>query len=56
MLVIAWIAWTIYVWSTNGSTAGLGVLISLAGRVRRLALVAAPFVLVARLDPPAPRR
>ena len=59
-----WIAWTVYVWSTNGSTAGLGVLISWPVVFGAVALVVAPFVLIARLilrnrngrgaEPPSP--
>ena len=55
ILVLAWIAWTVYVWSENGSTAGLGVLISWPAAIAALTLVAAPFVgailLVRRLRP-----
>jgi hypothetical protein len=46
VLVLAWIAWTIYVWSSNGSRAGLGVLISWPIVFGALAMIAAPFVLV----------
>lgn len=44
ILTVTWIAWTVYVWTENGSTAGLGVLISWPAVVLALALVAAPFV------------
>jgi hypothetical protein len=44
LLIVIWIAWTIYVWSENGSTAGLGVLISWPAVIAILALIAAPFV------------
>jgi hypothetical protein len=49
LFVIMWIAWTVYIWSTNGSTAGLGVLISWPVVFGAVALVVAPFVIVARL-------
>jgi hypothetical protein len=44
LLVIAWIAWAIYVASTNGANAGLGVVISWPAVFMAVALVAAPFV------------
>ena len=44
ILTVTWIAWTVYVWTENGSTAGLGVLISWPAVVLALALVAALFV------------
>jgi hypothetical protein len=46
---IAWIAWAIYVTANNGANAGLGVLITWPVVIGALALVAAPFVLTARL-------
>jgi hypothetical protein len=49
ILLVTWIAWTIYVWTENGSTAGLGVLISWPAVLTALALVAAPFVAAALL-------
>ena len=49
ILVLTWIAWTVYVWTENGSTAGLGVLISWPAVLVALALVAAPFVAAAML-------
>jgi hypothetical protein len=61
LLVIAWIGWAIYVTSTNGANAGLGVVISWPAVFMAVALVMAPFVgvylLVRRLnggdeDPP----
>ena len=62
LLLVAWIAWAIYVTSTNGANAGLGVVISWPAVLMALALVMAPFVglylLVRRLqggegsDPP----
>jgi hypothetical protein len=44
ILVVLWIAWTVYVWTENGTAAGLGVLISWPAVIVALALVAAPFV------------
>jgi len=44
ILFVLWIAWTAYVWTENGSTAGLGVLISWPAVVLALGLIAAPFV------------
>ena len=44
LLVIAWIGWAIYVTSTNGANAGLGVVISWPAVFMALALVMAPFV------------
>jgi hypothetical protein len=44
ILFVLWIAWTVYVWSENGTAAGLGVLISWPAVLLALALVAAPFV------------
>lgn len=44
IVFVLWIAWTIYVWSENGSTAGLGVLISWPAVIAAIALVASPFV------------
>lgn len=49
ILVVAWIGWTIYVWTENGSTAGVGVLVSWPAVLLALALVAAPFVVAAVL-------
>jgi hypothetical protein len=49
LFVIMWIAWTAYIWSTNGATAGLGVLISWPVMFGAVALVVAPFVIVTRL-------
>lgn len=45
LIGIAWIAWAIYVTASNGSTAGLGVLLTWPVLIGALALVAAPFVL-----------
>jgi hypothetical protein len=44
LLVLAWIGWTVYVWIENGSTAGVGVLISWPAAIAALALIASPFV------------
>jgi hypothetical protein len=44
VLLLAWIGWTIHIWSTNGSTAGLGVLITWPALFAVAAIVAAPFV------------
>jgi hypothetical protein len=49
ILLVAWIAWAIYVTSTNGANAGLGVVISWPAVLMALALVAAPFVGLALL-------
>jgi hypothetical protein len=43
-LLLAWIAWTIYVWAENGSTAGLGVLITWPAVFLVAGIIAAPFV------------
>ncbi len=44
ILFVLWIAWTVYVWTENGTAAGLGVLITWPAVLVALALVAAPFV------------
>ncbi len=44
ILIVLWIAWTVYVWTENGTAAGLGVLISWPAVLLALALVAAPFL------------
>ena len=44
LLVIAWIAWTIYVTTKHGANAGLGVLISWPALFAALAIVSAPFI------------
>lgn len=44
LLVAAWIGWTIYAWSENGSVAGLGVLITWPAVLLALAVIASPFV------------
>lgn len=49
IVFVLWIAWTIYVWTENGATAGLGVLISWPAVLAAIALVASPFVAAAIL-------
>ena len=44
LIVAIWIGWTAYVWNENGSTAGIGVLVSWPAVFAALALVAATFV------------
>lgn len=44
LLVFAWIGWAVYVTSTNGANAGLGVVISWPAVFIAVALVMAPFV------------
>lgn len=44
LLLIAWIAWAIYVTNDNGASAGLGVVLSWPVLLAALALVASPFV------------
>lgn len=44
LVVAIWIGWTAYVWNENGSTAGIGVLISWPAVFAALALVSVPFV------------
>ncbi|MBM3667777.1 MAG: hypothetical protein FJW90_09925, partial [Actinobacteria bacterium] len=44
LLFVAWIGWTIYVWSENGSAAGVGVLVSWPAVLAALALVGAALV------------
>lgn len=47
LLVAIWIGWAIYVWTSNGATAGIGVLISWPAVFAALALICAPFAGVA---------
>lgn len=49
LLVAAWVAWTVHIWSTNGTMAGIGVLISWPAVALALALIVVPGVVVARL-------
>jgi len=44
LLVLAWIAWAIHVTSSNGSTAGLGVVIAWPAMLAALALISLPFI------------
>jgi uncharacterized membrane protein len=44
LLVCAWIAWTVHVWSDNGARQGLGVLIVWPAIVAVLAVIAIPFI------------
>jgi hypothetical protein len=44
LLLIAWIAWAIYVTTENGANAGLGVVLAWPSLLVALALVASPFV------------
>ena len=44
LLLIAWIAWAIYVTTDNGANAGLGVVVAWPSLLVALALAASPFV------------
>jgi hypothetical protein len=44
LLLIAWVAWAIYVSRDNGANAGLGVVLSWPVLLAALALIASPFV------------
>jgi hypothetical protein len=44
LLLIAWIAWAIYVTNDNGANAGLGVVVGWPALLAALAVVASPFV------------
>jgi hypothetical protein len=44
ILVLAWIAWAIYVTSSDGATAGLGVVIAWPAMLAALALISLPFI------------
>jgi type VI protein secretion system component VasK len=44
LLICAWIAWTVHVWSDNGARQGLGVLIVWPAIVAVLAVISIPFV------------
>lgn len=44
LIVLMWIGWTAYVWAENGSTAGIGVLISWPAVLAGVTLVTAPFI------------
>jgi hypothetical protein len=55
ILILAWIGWAIHVTSSNGATAGLGVVIAWPAMLAALALISLPFVggylLIKRLSP-----
>jgi hypothetical protein len=42
LLVAAWIAWAVYVWTENGASAGIGVLVTWPVVFAALALVTSP--------------
>jgi hypothetical protein len=42
VLIAAWIAWTVYIWTENGASAGIGVLITWPAVFAALALVTSP--------------
>jgi hypothetical protein len=44
VLLVAWIGWAIYVTSSNGATAGLGVVIAWPAALAALALISLPFI------------
>jgi hypothetical protein len=44
LLLFAWIAWAIYVTSSNGASAGLGVVIAWPAMLAALALISLPFI------------
>ena len=44
VLLIAWIAWAIYVTSSKGATAGLGVVLAWPAILAALALISLPFI------------
>jgi uncharacterized membrane protein len=44
LLVCAWIAWAVHIWSENGARQGLGVLIVWPAIVAVLAVISIPFV------------
>ena len=44
LLIIAWIAWAIYVASSDGARAGLGVVIAWPAMLAALAIISLPFV------------
>jgi hypothetical protein len=44
LLVIAWIAWAVHVWSDHGARQGVGVLIVWPAIVAVLAVISIPFV------------
>jgi hypothetical protein len=44
ILVLAWFGWAIYVTSSNGASAGLGVVIAWPAMLAALALISLPFI------------
>ena len=44
LLVLAWIGWAVYVTSSNGATAGLGVVIAWPAMLAALVLISLPFI------------
>jgi hypothetical protein len=44
LLLLAWIGWAIYVTSSNGATAGLGVVIAWPAMLAALGLISLPFI------------
>jgi hypothetical protein len=44
VLLLAWIGWAIYITSSNGATAGLGVVIAWPAMLAALALISLPFI------------
>jgi hypothetical protein len=44
VLLLAWIGWAIYVTSSNGAAAGLGVVIAWPAMLAALALISLPFI------------
>jgi hypothetical protein len=44
VLLVAWIGWAIYVTSSDGATAGLGVVIAWPAMLAALALISLPFI------------
>jgi hypothetical protein len=44
ILLLAWIAWAIHVTSSDGATAGLGVVIAWPAMLAALALISLPFI------------
>jgi len=44
VLLLAWIGWAIYVTSSNGASAGLGVVVAWPAMLAALALISLPFI------------
>jgi hypothetical protein len=42
LLVAAWIGWAVYIWTENGASAGIGVLVTWPAVLAALALVTSP--------------